>query len=113
MRRVVKTIGGYEVHFEPEEVNTVEKITKLIEKKIIDTPGMLIDAIIAVQNSKGLINCGKQADAFEEKLMKEFNHLKAAYYNEFKLLERDDVNWKEVNEDLLVIASEDLFAKYI
>ncbi|MDD5417813.1 MAG: hypothetical protein PHW96_02905 [Candidatus Nanoarchaeia archaeon] len=113
MVRVAKTIGQYELHFELGEVDTVEKISALIECGKIGMPGLLINAIIAVQHGKGIIKTEKQADAFEEKLMKEFKQLRNAYYEEFKLMERDDVDWKEVMQDLLVIALEDLFSKYL
>ena len=112
MRRIVATIGKYDIYFESEEVDSIKKIESLLQKKVIDSPGMLINAVIANNYYTKKISKSKQAEALEKKLNSEFSKIKTCYYDANNLLEIENVDWKKVNNDLLVQALKD-FSKYL
>lgn len=113
MRRVVVAIGrDYELHFEEEEVSSAKNVEKLLNSNVIDSPGMLINAVISNNFYKGLTPNSKKAEMLEKKLNKEFNDIKVKYYEENGILEKEDVDWKKINNDLLVLGLKN-FSKYV
>lgn len=102
MRRVVLSIGkSYSLHFEEEEVNSVKAIEELIKKGIINSPGMLINAIVANNYYKNSIPNSKKAELMEKKLNNDFNKIKLRYYEENGILENENPDWEKINKDLL------------
>lgn len=103
-------IRGYEFFYEPEEVNTPEKIKNLIEKGRIKLPGDLINAILLKLSEDGKIKSLKELEKYEKILINGVNDMKNDLIGENKLSEKENVDWKKFHKELMLLAVDEFFS---
>ena len=102
-------IRGYDFFYEPSEVDTPDKIKDLIRTGKIKLPGDLINAILSKLAEDGTIKTPKELEKYEKMLIAGINEMKKDIINENKLDEKEDVDWKEFNKELMLIAVDEFF----
>ena len=103
-------IKGYDFFYEPDEVNTPEKIKWLIEKGRIKLPGDLINAILLKLSEEGKINSLRELEKYEKVLISGINEMKNDLIEENKLGEKENVDWKKFHRELMFLAVDEFFS---
>jgi len=103
-------IKGYDFFYEPDEVNTPEKIKSLIEKGRIKLPGDLINAILLKLSEEGKINSLRELEKYEKVLISGINEMKNDLIEEHKLGEKENVDWKKFHRELMLLAVDEFFS---
>jgi len=103
-------LRGYDLFYEDAEVETPEKIKKLIDDGRIKLPGDLINAIMGHLALKGELQSAKQAEKQEKILIGGINQMRKDIIIENKL-DVEKIEWKDFEKKLLYIALEEFFAE--